>query len=170
MSFLWLWSGIVFFIVFYGPAEVALFDLTVTGLWYIVGVLFIVEGILILVLGVARSSLSFKIGRDQYSIAGAVMIVYGTIIYPVVGLLTGFTYLTYPIFGIAPCPVTIFTLGLLQWTDQKVSVSVTIIPFIWAVMGVLPVIVLGIWADVGLILSGIIGFPLILLRKRKANI
>jgi hypothetical protein len=98
---------------------------------------------------------------------GAVLVVYAMVIYPIVGFLTGFSYPRYPVFGIAPCPVTIFTLGLLQWLDKKTPTLVAIIPLIHAVLGIVPILVYSIWADVGLFFSGVVGFPLILMRNRK---
>lgn len=167
LSFLWMWSGVVFFILFYGPQEVVFLNVTMPGVWYLSGFLWIIQSLVFLFAGVFRSSLSFKLGSDRQSVIGTVMIIYAMIIYPLIGLLTGRSYPEYPIFGVAPCPVTIFTFGLLQWTDRKVPVFVAIIPLVWALLGVMPVLALDVWADVGLILSGIIGFTLILVHNRK---
>jgi len=167
LSFLWIWSGVVFFILFYGSQEVVFLNVTMPGVWYLSGVLWIIQSFVFLFVGVFRSSLSFKLGSDRQSVIGAVMIIYAMIIYPLIGLLTGHSYPEYPIFGVAPCPVTIFTFGVLQWTDSKVPVFVAIIPLVWALLGVMPVLTLDVWADVGLILSGIIGFPLILVHNSK---
>jgi len=167
LSFLWMWSGVVFFILFYGLQEVVFLNVTMPGVWYLSGVLWIIQSLVFLFVGVFKASLSFKLGSDRQSAVGAVMIVYAMIIYPLIGLLTGRSYPEYPIFGVAPCPVTIFTFGMLQWTDRKIPLFVAIIPLVWAFLGVMPVLALDVWADVGLILSGIIGFTLILVRNRK---
>ena len=167
LSFLWMWSGVVFFILFYGLQEVVFLNVTMPGVWYLSGVLWIIQSLVFLFVGVFKSSLSFKLGSDRQTVIGAVMIIYAMIIYPLIGFLTGRSYPEYPIFGVAPCPVTIFTFGLLQWTDGKVPVYVAVIPLVWALLGVMPVLALDVWADVGLILSGIIGFTLILVRNRK---
>lgn len=167
LSFLWLWSGLVFFILFVGPVDFEIFGLSLPGMWYISGILFVAQGILIAVFGVIKSSLCYRFGQDRYGLVGALLVVYAMVIYPFVGLLNGLVYPRYPVFGIFPCPVTIFTFGLLQWLDKKTSIFVAIIPLIWAVLGFIPVLVYGVWADVGLILSGVIGFPLILIRNRK---
>lgn len=166
LSFLWIWSGVVFFILFYGPAEVVFLNVTMSGAWYVAGVLWIIQSFIFLLAGVLKSSLSFKLDNDSRSIIGAAMIVYAIILYPLIGFLTGFSYPKYPIFGVAPCPVTIFTFGLLQWTDKKPPIFAAIIPLVWALLGIMPVLALSVYADIGLILSGIIGFPLILVRKR----
>jgi len=166
-SFLWIWSGVVFFIIFFGPMEVEFLGQTMSGVWYLGGALFVIQGILFLVFGVVRDSLSFRVAGDGNSVFGAILITYAMIVYPTIGFLTGFGYPRYPVFGTGPCPLTIFTLGFLQWTDRKLPLVIAIIPFIWSLMGIMPILELNIWADVGEMLSGIIGFPLILYNNSK---
>lgn len=167
LGFLWLWSGIVLNILFYGPTDVEFLGMTMPGIWYFSGVLFIIQSLLFVVYGIVKNTLSFSLDISLYSIVGAVFVIYSMVIYPLVGLLTGYPYPKYPIFGSSPCPVTIFTFGLLLWTDRKVPLLVAIIPFIWGIMGMLPVLELSIYADIGLMLSGVIGFLLILLHNRN---
>jgi hypothetical protein len=167
LSFLWLWSGIIFHILFYGPSDVEFLGLTMSGIWYFSGVLFIIQSLLFMIYGIVKNALSFSLDLSPCSIVGAIFVTYSMVIYPLIGLLTGYAYPKYPIFGSSPCPVTIFTLGLLLWTNKKVPLLVAIIPFIWGIMGMMPVLVLSVYADIGLILSGIIGFPLILLHNRN---
>lgn len=151
----------------FGSVGFAILGLSLPGIWYVSGILFLAHGILIVLFGAIRSSLSFRFVQDRYGFVGALLVVYAMVIYPIVGFLTGFIYPRYPVFGIAPCPVTIFTFGLLQWLDKKTSILVAIIPFLWAMLGFMPVLVYSIWADVVLFLSGVIGLPLILMRNRK---
>ena len=162
---LWLWAGVVFLVLFFGPTDVELLGVTLPGVWYVSGVVFAAQGVLLLVYGVVRPSLSFRLTRSLYGVVGAVLVVYALILYPLVGVVTGFSFPRYPVFG-APCPVVIFTWGFLLWADQKVPVPVALIPVLWAVMGLLPVLALGVWADVGLILAGVIGVPLLVRRNR----
>lgn len=169
LSFLWIWSGIVFFIIFYGPMEIEFLGQTMPGVWYIGGVLFVIQGVLFLIFGVTRNSLSFKIAGDENSVVGVIIVTYAMIIYPIIGFLTGLSYPKYPVFGTGPCPLTIFTLGFLQWTDRKMPIATAIIPFIWSLMGIMPILALDVWADVGEMLSGIIGFPLILHHNSKLS-
>ena len=169
LSFLWIWSGVVFFIIFFGPMEAEFLSQTMSGIWYLGGVLFIVQGILFLIFEVARDSPSFKMASDGNSVFGVILITYAMIIYPIIGFLTGFSYPRYPVFGTGPCPLTIFTLGFLQWADRKMPIVIAIIPFIWSLMGIMPILELNVWADVGEMLSGIIGFPLILYHSSKLS-
>ena len=167
LGVLWIWTGAVFCIAFYGPTEAEFLGVPMPGIWYVSGLLFVVQGFLFVVSGVLKSSLSFAVGGDGYSVVGALMVLYALVIYPIIGFLTGHGYPRYPIFGVAPCPVTIFTFGLLLWTDKHVPRLLVIIPLIWALMGVMAVVGLQIWADVGLLLSGLVGFPLVLRHNAK---
>ena len=167
LSFLWIWSGIVFFVIYYGPMDVEFLGLTMPGVWYLGGILFLIQGFLFLFFGVVKSSSSFKFSRDMSSVVGALMIVYAMVIYPIIGFLSGYGYPRYPIFGTAPCPLTIFSIGLLQWSDRKIPLVIVVIPFIWALMGIMPVLALNIWADIGEVFSGIIGFSTILYHNSK---
>ena len=169
MSFLWIWSGIVFFIIYYGPIDAEFLGLTMPGVWYLGGILFLIQSFLFLFFGVVKSSLSFKFSSEISSVIGALMIVYAMIIYPIIGFLSSYGFPRYPIFGTAPCPLTIFTVGLLQWSDREIPLVIVVIPFIWALMGIMPVLALNVWADIGEVLSGIVGFLIILYRNSKIN-
>ena len=169
MSFLWIWSGIVFFIIYYGPIDAEFLGLTMPGVWYLGGILFLIQSFLFLFFGVVKSSLSFKFSSEISSIIGALMIVYAMVIYPIIGFLSSYGFPRYPIFGTAPCPLTIFTVGLLQWSDREIPLVIVVIPFIWALMGIMPVLALNVWADIGEVLSGIVGFLIILYRNSKIN-
>lgn len=167
MSFLWIWSGVVFFIIYYGPIDAEFLGLTIPGVWYLGGILFLIQSFLFLFFGVVKSSLSFKFSSEISHVIGALMILYAMVIYPIIGFLSGYGYPRYPIFGTAPCPLTIFTVGLLQWSDRKIPLVIVVIPFIWALMGIMPVLALNVWADIGEVLSGIVGFSIILYRNSK---
>jgi hypothetical protein len=169
LSFLWIWSGAVFFIVYYGPIDAEFLGLTLPGVWYLGGILFLIQSFLFLYFGVVKSSLSFEFNAGLSSIVGALLIVYAMVIYPLIGFLTGYSYPRYPIFGTAPCPLTIFSIGLLLWSDRKMPLVIVVIPFIWALMGIMPVLALNIWADIGEVFSGIIGLSTILYRNLKTN-
>ena len=169
MSFLWIWSGIVFFIIYYGPIDAEFLGLTMPGVWYLGGILFLIQSFFFLFFGVVRSSLSFKFSSEISSVIGALMIVYAMVIYPIIGFLSSYGFPRYPIFGTAPCPLTIFTVGLLQWSDREIPLVIVVIPFIWALMGIMPVLALNVWADIGEVLSGIVGFSIILYRNSKIN-
>jgi hypothetical protein len=91
------------------------------------------------------------------------------IIYPVIGIFLGHGYPNSPCFGIAPCPATIFTFGLLLWTDKKVPKYVLIIPLLWSFLGPIAAMKLGIREDIGLLVAGVTGTVLLIVRDRAAD-
>lgn len=127
LAFFWAWVGIVYHIMYFS---------TINGAALGFGVLFIVQAVLWLIFGVLRPKLSFKWEANPYTIIGAVMIIYAMIVYPLLGALQGHGYPRSPSFGVAPCPTTIFTFGLLLLTSAKVPKSLLVIPFLWSLLGI----------------------------------
>jgi hypothetical protein len=156
LCFLWLWTGIVFFPLFFAPVYTPA---------YAFGLLFIIQGVLFL-LGVFKPRLSFGFEGDVYSIVGLLFIAYAMVGYPLFGYFLGHVYPRTPPFGLTPCPTTIFTFGLFLLTDRKVPVFLLIIPLLWGLSAVMPVSI-GILEDIGLFTAGVLGTALILYRDRK---
>lgn len=70
-------------------------------------------------------------------------------------------------FGITPCPVTLFTFGFLLMTTARVSMWVLVVPFLWSLIGGSAAVLLAIPQDWILLVSGVVTIPLIVLRDRK---
>lgn len=155
----WLWIGIVFLVVFYRELN----GMVAVGF----GLLLAIQGILFIYCGVVRQELHFSAGGHLQQIVGALFIVYALAIYPVLGALAGHGFPRSPVFGVAPCPTTIFTFGLMLWVDEKLPRYLLAIPFLWSVFAVGAALGLGIYEDVAMPLSGIIAVLLILLRPRQ---
>lgn len=166
LAFLWLWSGVVFLMVLLGSWIPTFFGFAVPGFGYLSGILFIIQGTLFVYFGVIRRSLSFKHTADFQGVIGSVMVIYAMVIYPIVGYATGHPLPGYPAFGTAACPVAIFTLGMLLWTNRRMPQFIPIIPIIWGLAGILAVVSIKVWADAGLFIAGVLGF-LILRRNAK---
>lgn len=155
LTFLWLWTAIGFFMLYFAP---------VYTFAYVFGLLFFIQGVLFFV-NMVKPRISFGFKGDVYAIVGLVFIAYAMIGYPLVGYFLGHIYPQAPPFGLTPCPLTVFTFGLLLLTDQKVSRWLLVIPLLWALGGVMPASV-GIYEDVGLIITGLVGTAMILYRDR----
>jgi hypothetical protein len=69
-------------------------------------------------------------------------------------------------FGVAPCPTTIFTFGLLLWTRGRVPGWLLAVPTLWALIGFTAALTLGILEDTGLLVAGLLGTGLLLYRNR----
>ena len=159
LSFYWLWAGIVCLFGFLAP------DFPI---FYMLGVMAVFQGILFLYFGFKSENklLSFSFKADIYGMTGAIYIIYALIIYPIIGYLTGHPLHNYPVFGVAPCPVCIFTLGLLIIARRRFPLILLIVPLIESLLGIIPTL-LGLYADIGLIIAGLVGFYLIMRKRRQ---
>lgn len=156
LAFFWLWMGIVYHINFFTAVNKAA---------YFFGTLFILQGILFLYYGLFQKRLSFKFHSDKYGIIGISMIVYSLTIYPVLGYALGHVYPYSPTFGL-PCPTTIFTFGILLFTNGKFPLTILVIPLIWSVIGFTAVFNFNIMEDSVLPFAGILTLLLFKFRNR----
>ena len=99
-----------------------------------------VQGLLLLWVGTVRGRLVFAPDRTAATAIGALFVLYAMVIYPVLGLALGHGYPSAPMFGVAPCPLTIFTLGLLLWAnaDARLPKGLLVVPVLWSLLGVSP--------------------------------
>lgn len=56
-------------------------------------------------------------------------------LYPLIGLIVTHPYPETPSFGVAPCPTTIFTLGLLLLVRHPRPWLLAAVPLLWSVLG-----------------------------------
>lgn len=157
VCFLWLWMGAVYHIRYFS---------TINPMAYVFGALFIIQGLVFAFSGFIRGSLSFGFRSDGYGIAGAVLLLYALLVYPVLGHFQGHGYPQSPTFGL-PCPTTIFTFALLLWADKRMPPYVLVVPFLWSLLGPSAALSLGILEDLGLLAAGLCGTVLIIIRNRK---
>ena len=130
-------DGLVYHLFYFAPINKAA---------YLFGGAFILQGVLLFHQGVLNNKLSYKFGFDKLKWAGALLITFALIVYPCLGYVFGHRYPASPTFGL-PCPTTIFTFGILMWSDKKMPLSILIIPFIWSIIGFFAALKLGIRED-----------------------
>ena len=73
-----------------------------------------------------------------------------------------------PMFGITPCPVTIFTFGLFLLASSAVPRSLMVIPVVWSLIGGSAALLLHVPQDWFLLFSGIAIVPIILRERRQS--
>jgi hypothetical protein len=149
--------GIVYHLIFFSAINKAA---------YIFGALFIIQGILFFIWGVFKGELSFDYRKTNYNNAGILIILYALIIYPVLGYNLGHAYPYSPTFGL-PCPTTIFTFGILLFSNKKIPVYILIIPLLWSVVGFTAALTLTIYEDIGLLIAGLTTFTFLLISNRE---
>jgi Family of unknown function (DUF6064) len=146
LAILWAITGIGYHLIFFAkinpvaPAFAALF---------------VVQAILFVASAFRPADLRLHLGWDFRTVAGLVTIVYGVAIYPVLGIWAGHGLMAGPMFGVAPCPTTIFTIGLLLLSRGRWVVWLSVIPFLWSLIGLAAALQLGIPEDLGMPVAGV---------------
>jgi uncharacterized protein DUF6064 len=146
LALLWLWMGVVYHLTFFRAINPAA---------TLFGALFIVEAGLLAWTGVWRTRLVFRPQFDWASVMGGLLLLYGLVLYPMLGLALGHRYPATPTFGL-PCPTTIFTIGLLLWATPTMPRTVLVIPMIWSALGLSAAVNLGVREDFGLLAAGVL--------------
>lgn len=145
LGLMWLWTGVAYHWLQFTAINSAA---------WVFGGLFVVQGLLF-VLASARGMLNF--GSDAPGVSRAVgwgLIAYATVLYPLLGQILGPGYPQTPMFGITPCPVTLFTFGLLLLASAPVSRWLLVVPVLWLLVGGSAAFLLQVPQDWPLLLSG----------------
>ena len=157
LSFFWLWMGIVYHLVYFTQINKAA---------YLFGGVFILQGLLFFYQGVLNNKLSYEFPFNKWGWTGAFLIIFALIIYPLLGYVAGHFYPASPTFGL-PCPTTIFTIGILMWSNKKMPLSMMIIPLIWSIIGFFAALKLGFLEDTGLPVAGILGIIMMATSNKR---
>jgi hypothetical protein len=160
LATMWVWTGIVYHGLFFAP---------INAMAYLFGALFLLQGGLLACAGLWRDRLRFGLQSGPAAWAGAAFLIYAAVLYPLIGMATGHAYPEVPMFGVTPCPVTLFTFGLFLLTTQRLPRPLLVIPFAWSLIGGSAAIVLGVVQDWLLLVSGFVAIPLIVLRGRARS-
>jgi hypothetical protein len=157
LASIWAWSGIVYHLFFFRQ---------INGAAIVFGSLFLIQAVVLI--GMGRDvSLSFRFTSSIRGWTGGGFILYAIVVYPILGYLMGHRYPASPTFG-APCPVTIFTLGLLLWSTRRLRWFEFAIPLAWAAIGTSAVFKLGMIEDLGLSASALIFVVLHVATRRMS--
>lgn len=160
LSVLWLWSGIVYQLIFFSRINNAA---------YLFGALFIVQSFLFIYAGVVKRKMALSFFPGSYGTIGGLFFIYALVIYPVLSYKLGHRYPMTPTLGV-PCPTIIFTFGMFLWSRRKVPFHIMIIPLLWSLVGISAALSLGMKEDFGLAIAGLSGFLLIVQQNRKGRV
>jgi hypothetical protein len=160
LALFWLFVGVVYQATFFRAINpIAVFF----------GALFVVQAIVLIWSGVLHDHLAFAPDRGPRSLAGGLLMLYALLIYPLLGLAFGHVYPAAPVFGVTPCPMTIFTFGLLMWTDARMPKWVLVVPLLWSVLGLSAATTLGVVEDLGLIVAALTAAGVLLTRPTEKH-
>jgi len=158
LALFWIWMG-----VFYHMAHFS----RINPVARIFGLFYVLQGLPFVFAGTIQGKLSIRFRLEPLPLVGACFILYSMVIYPLLGLSFGHSYPKAPMFGVAPCPTTIFTFGLLLWAARPVPFYLLIIPLIWSLIGMSAALNLGVPQDYGLVVAGVVGTVLVLIQNRR---
>jgi hypothetical protein len=119
--------------------------------------------------GLVRARLRFKISRVWTSWLAILLMGYALVAYPLLGLLLTHPYPETPLFGVVPCPTTIFTLGLLMLAQHPRPVVPAVIPLMWAIIGGSASMLLAVPQDWGLPIAGVL-WAIWFFRHRRTSL
>ncbi len=165
----WAWIGAVYYL-----AHFAAIDFAAPAY----GAVFVIQGLLFGWTMVIRGNIAFgapsplprragEVRADPFAWCGLGLVIFAMIIHPLVGRLAGQGWPSAPFFGVAPCPTTIFTLGLLLLAQGRTPLYLVMIPALWSLVCGALAWRLNLPADLAVALAGVGGFSLILWKNRR---
>ncbi|HSS65575.1 MAG TPA: DUF6064 family protein [Gammaproteobacteria bacterium] len=122
---------------------------------YLFGALFLLASAIFLVEGVIRNRIHYTIVSGLRGWLAAALILYAFVIYPLFGLLITHPYPQTPLFGVAPCPTTIFTLGFLLLVEHPRPLLLAAVPLLWSLIGGSAAFLLAVPQDLGLLAAAL---------------
>jgi hypothetical protein len=145
LGVLWAFTGIGYHLMFFAR---------INPLAPVFAGFFVVQAFLFVLAAIRPGNLRLSAAPTLRWVLGLAAIVYAMAVYPVMGIWAGHGGMAGPMFGVAPCPTTIFTLGILMMTRGRWVVLLSIIPVLWSLIGLAAALQLGIPEDLGLPVAG----------------
>ncbi|MGE5382190.1 MAG: DUF6064 family protein [Omnitrophica WOR_2 bacterium] len=154
LAILWLWSGIVYHIGFFS-------DLNKPAIVF--GLLFIIQGVLIIYEGWFKKALAFSFTQIISNDIGLFFVLFGLIIYPFISWFTEKS-LVHIISAGLPCPSVIITLGFFMLNSARIKWYLFIIPVLWSIIGISAALNFGIYQDFMMIIGAL---ALVLINRKQ---
>jgi hypothetical protein len=132
------------------------------------GALFLAQAALYAAAAAKSDPVELRVAATPRHVFALVLAAYAAVAYPLLGAALGHPYPRAPLLGVAPCPTTIFTFGILLLFEGTVPVALYAIPFLWSLLGVSAAAQLGIREDWGLAVAGVAGTAILVARRRHA--
>ena len=157
LAFYWAWIGVVFMWSYQA-------DLSRSGRPF--GALFLIGAAAFVVAALRGADLGLgRVPSWRLAVGGA-MIAYGMVVYPLLGALAGHSYPSAPVFGVAPCPTTIFTFGVLVCCLRP-RWYLLVMPLVWAGIATTAALKLGMVEDFGLVASAVVAAVVVFWMGRQ---
>ena len=157
LTAMWLLNGIGYHLMYFSEINRAAIAF---------GALFVAQGALIAWVGFGARRLRFSMRADAVTVVAVIAVAYAMIVYPLLGWTFGHVYPASAVFGVAPCPTTIFTLGILLLARLSAPLWLFVIPVIWSAIGGSAALLLGVREDFGLIAAGVAAILVLIFAGR----
>ena len=153
---MWLWTGLFYHLEFFSSINAAA-DVFGGG--------FLLQGLLFLKAAVRRD-LKFGGAPPLRTSVGYFLLGYAVVLYPLIGIFFGHGLAELPAFGVTPCPVTVFTFGVLLLATRRVPIGLLVVPLLWSLIGGCAAFLLDIPQDWMLLVSGGVSLALLTILER----
>ncbi len=155
---MWVWVGIVYHGLYFSRINPAA---------YLFAGAFVLQGGLFAVHALFGGGPRFDRPGRLRQVVGWLMIAYAMVAYPIIGLLAGEAYPALPLFGVTPCPLLIFTFGVMLM-DRGTHWWLWIVPLVWSAIGGSAALLLSVPQDWALLVSAFVVLALVA-RDRVAD-
>lgn len=145
LAAMWAWNAIAYHLLSFAPVNPAA---------RLFAVMFVAQAVLLAAAPLFTREIVFKPRTTPAIAASAALILFSLILYPLWGYLAGHDYPAVPMFGVAPCPTTIFTVGVLILGEGKVTRWLMPLPVVWSVVGGSAAFLLEVPQDYALAIAG----------------
>ena len=160
LSIFWLWNGIAYHLLHFLQINFAALGFAA---------LFALQGVLFAGYAVRRRRI-FRFRADAFGWSGLLLCLFALAVYPLLGWLAGHGWPRTGAFGVAPAPTTIFTFGMLLMMEGGAPLYLAAIPLLWSLAGGgAAVILLATREDLSLLLAGVVGFGLLVWKRRQQS-
>ena len=160
LALMWAWNGIAYHLIHFAE---------INFMAPLFAAFFVLEATLLAWSGVVRGKIAFRFRADPCGWTGLGFVAFAMAVYPFLGWLAGHGWPRSGVFGVSPCPTTIFTLGLLLLIEGRMPWHLIAIPVLWSLVGGSAAWLLGVPEDLSLTLAGLAALGLALRRNRRAE-
>jgi len=145
LALFWLWNGLAYHGLYFARINKAAYGFAA---------LFILQGMMFLAHAFRHKSAPSSERLGWRSAVAVMLIIYAAVVYGVLGTVLGHGWPGAPVFGVAPCPTTIFTFALLILLRAPMWLAV--VPLLWAAIGSTASVLLDVTEDLGLLASALL--------------
>jgi hypothetical protein len=155
---LWAWSAVSYHLLFFR---------SINPLALPFGLMFLLQAVLFVV-AARRKRMELRFRPSLTGWLGVALVSYALVAYPILGASAGHVFPASPTFG-APCPLTIFTLGVLLWNAQPTPWYLWTIPLLWSVVATSAAASLEVREDFGLSAAAVVVVAVLVSRRTRRS-